>query len=441
MYLVWATPFLLTLSWLTPPFQNPDEVNHYLRAVQIARGELTGYRLSGPNWVSPPNSGGHSDPGVIAASDPFNRLKFHPQQKVAGSDLRSASSTLFGRDEVIGFGNTVIYPPFLYLPSATSVWIGQSWKLPIVATLYLSRAANGAAALLITTLALSLAQRTRGVIAALVMLPMTAALYVSASQDALIISLSVLLVGIVDRIGTERRAASRTELGVIFIVASLVGMARPPYGAIMFLPLAVSIGSSRRELSVVIGIGACIAVWTIFSTKMAGVDMNDANAGVQMMYIFHHPLDVAPLAWRTLTEFSRNYFHEFIGVLGWLDTELPKWFVRGAGVALTASFLGVCASTPGPRPWLPFMVAVAASSMVFGTQYLVWTRPLAPLVDGVQGRYFIPLAPLVALALPAGPRLIRPVLPWISMAGIVYLSILVPAVVIRCIVFRYYLTG
>jgi len=441
LYLTWAIPFLLTLSWLTPPFQNPDEVNHYLRAVQIARGELTGYRLSGPNWLNPPNAGGHSDPGVIAASDPFDHLKFNPQQQVHQSDFIIASSTVFGRDELIGFGNTAVYPPFLYLPSVLTIWLGQVSKMPIVTTLYLSRAANGTAALLISTLALSRARRTRWVIAALAMLPMTTALYVSASQDALIISLSLLLVGIVDRIGTERRPASGIELSVIFLVASLIGMARPPYAAIALLPLAISIESARRELSVAIGIASCIAFWTIFSVKVASVDMNGANAGVQMTHILRHPFDVVPIAWRTLVEYSGNYFYEFIGVLGWLDTQLPKWFVRGVGVALAASLLGVCATTPGPKPWLPLMIAVAGSGMVFGGQYLTWSRPLAPFVDGVQGRYFIPMAPLLALALPAGPRFIRPVLASLPVAGTIFLVILVPAVVIRCVVFRYYLGG
>jgi uncharacterized membrane protein len=441
LYIPWSVPFLLTLSLLTPPFQNPDEVNHYLRAVQIARGELAGYRLSGPDWVSPPNSGGHSDPGVIAASGPFAHVKFNPQQQVHKSDFSVASSTSFGSDELIGFGNTATYPPFLYLPSVVAIWIGLVAKTTIVTTLYLSRAANGITALLISALAISLACRTRWVIAALAMLPMTSALYVSASQDALLISLSLLLVGIVDRIGTERRPASSVELAAIFLVASLIGMARPPYGVIALLPLAISTGSACRECAVAIGIVCCIAAWTIYATKVASVDMNGADAGAQITHIFWHPLDIIPIAWRTLKEFSGNYLREFIGVLGWLDTVLPKWFVRAVGIALAVTSLGVCASTPGPRPWLSFVIAMLGSVAVFGAQYLTWTRPLAPFVDGVQGRYFIPLAPVLALALPAAPKFIRPVLPWLSMAGIIFLAMLVPAVVIRCIVYRYYLGG
>jgi uncharacterized membrane protein len=441
LYLTWAAPFLLTLSWLTPPFQNPDEVNHYLRAVQIARGEFFGYRLSTSEGVGPPNAGGHSDPGVIAASDPFDHVKFSPQQQVHQSDFKTASSTLFGRDEIIGFGNTVIYPPFLYLPSVITVWFGQLAKMPIINALYLSRAANGTAALLISASAIFFARRTRWAIAALAMLPMTSALYVSASQDALIISLSLLLVGVVDRIGAEARPASRMELIALFLVGSLVAMARLPYSGIALLPLTIKMELSRRELGVVIGITVCIVAWTVFFTKVASVDMNGANAAAQITHILLHPFAIVPIAWRTLTQFSANYFNEFIGVLGWLDTELPKWFVRGAGLALIASFLGVCASTPGPRSWLPLAIAVLGAGAVFGAMYLTWTRPLTPFVDGVQGRYFIPLAPLVALAVPVAPKIIRPVLPWISVVGIIFLAILVPAVVTRCIVFRYYLGG
>jgi uncharacterized membrane protein len=441
LYIPWSLPFLLTLSLLTPPFQNPDEVNHYLRAVQIARGELIGYRLLGPNWVSPPNSGGHSDPGVIAASEPFAHVKFNQQQQIHKSDFSAVSAMFFGADELIGFGNTAAYAPFLYLPSVVAIWIGQAARIPILTTLNLSRAANGIIALLISSLAISLACRTRWVIAALAMLPMTSALYASANQDALIISLSLLLVGIIDRIGAERRGASRVELTAVFLLASLIGLARPPYGVLALLPLAISIGSGRRELWVFLGIVSCVAAWTIFSMKVTSVNMNGADPGIQITHILQHPFDILPIAWRTISEFSENYFREFIGVLGWLDTVLPNWFVRGAGIALAASLLGVCASTPGPRPWLAFLIAVLGSGAIFGTQYLTWTRPLAPFVDGVQGRYFIPLAPVGALSLPAAPKFIRPVLPWLSMAGIIFLAILAPAVVIRSIVYRYYLVG
>jgi uncharacterized membrane protein len=273
----------------------------------------------------------------------------------------------------------------------------------------------------------------------LAMLPMTSALYVSASQDALIISLSLLVVGVVDRVGTEQRPASGGELVVIAIAAALVGMARPPYAVTALLPLAIRKRSSRRELLATLGISACTLIWVVYSMETASVPMHGADAEVQLRHLLHSPWAILPLAWHTMTGFGVGYFREFIGVLGWLDAPLPRWFLLAASAALGAGLLGVCASPSGPRPWLPVLGVILGSAAIFGAQYLTWTRPLAPFVDGVQGRYFIPLAAVLALSLPAAPKFIRPKLPWLSMAGIVFLANLAPAVVLRTIVLRYYL--
>ena len=439
LYLAWGMPFLITLAWLTPPFQNPDEVNHYLRAVQLARGEVFAFRLAGPTGESPPNSGGYSDPGIVAANSLFSHLPFQPQQRVHKADYDTAKLITFGKDEVIGFGNTAIYPPFLYIPDILGIWFGEVVNGKVITSLYLSRLANGVVALAISALALVAARRTRSAIAVLAMLPMTSALYVSVSQDALIISLCLLVVGIVDRVGTEQRPASCGELVVIGIAAALVGMARPPYTVIALLPLAIRQRSSRWELLAALGSGACTLVWVVFSMKTASVPMHGADAAVQLRHLLHSPWAIVPLAWHTMTGFAIDYSREFIGVLGWLDTPLPRWFILAASAVLGAGLLGVCASPSGPRPWLPLVAALLGAAALFGAQYLTWTRPLAPFVDGIQGRYFIPLAAVLALALPAAPKFIRPKLPWLSMAGILFLANLAPAIVLQTIVLRYYL--
>jgi len=439
LYLAWAMPFLVILAWLTPPFQNPDEAEHYLRAVQIARGEVFAFRLAGPTGESSPNSGGHSDPGIVAANTLFSHLPFQPQLRVHKANYDIAELITFGKDDVIGFGNTAIYPPFLYIPDIFGIWFGELVSGKVITSLYLSRSANAVVALTISTLALLVARRTRSAIAALAMLPMTSALCVSASQDALIISLCLLVVGMVDRAGTEQRPASLGELVVIGIAAALVCMARPPYAVIALLPLAIRKRSSRRELLATLGISACTLVWVVYSMKTASVPMHGADTPLQLRHLLHNPWAILPLAWHTMSGFGIGYIREFIGVLGWLDTPLPRWFMLAASAALGAGVLGVCASPSGPRPWLPVLVVILGSVAIFGAQYLTWTHPGAPFVDGVQGRYFIPLAAVLTLSLPAAPKFIRPKLPWLSMAGIVFLANLAPAIVLRAIVLRYYL--
>jgi len=44
------------------------------------------------------------------------------------------------------------------------------------------------------------------------------------------------------------------------------------------------------------------------------------------------------------------------------------------------------------------LLAVGA---VFFSLYVIWTPVGAPVIDGVQGRYFLPIAPFLAVAFPA----------------------------------------
>ena len=74
---------------------------------------------------------------------------------------------------------------------------------------------NALAAVLVTFLALAAARRTRCALAALAAMPMTLALDVSASHDALMIALVFLAVGMIDRVIDENRDATRLETALI----------------------------------------------------------------------------------------------------------------------------------------------------------------------------------------------------------------------------------
>jgi hypothetical protein len=67
LYLVWALPLQLTMTWLIPPWSNPDEPDHMLRIVELGYGELIGERFG------PQDAGGLSNAAVRRAAAPLNR--------------------------------------------------------------------------------------------------------------------------------------------------------------------------------------------------------------------------------------------------------------------------------------------------------------------------------------------------------------------------------
>ena len=59
-----------------PPFQIPDEAEHFKRAAQIAHGELIAFRFSTFNAAGEQQitAGGHVDPALLAAYEPFQKI-------------------------------------------------------------------------------------------------------------------------------------------------------------------------------------------------------------------------------------------------------------------------------------------------------------------------------------------------------------------------------
>ena len=81
----YLAPLLLTLAVVTPPWQNPDEFAHMLRAVEVAHGGLFGYRAWG-------TTGGESDPAIYDAYKPILGVAMHPEQRVSRAALAASGA-------------------------------------------------------------------------------------------------------------------------------------------------------------------------------------------------------------------------------------------------------------------------------------------------------------------------------------------------------------
>jgi uncharacterized membrane protein len=86
-------------------------------------------------------------------------------------------------------------------------------------------------------------------------------------------------------------------------------------------------------------------------------------------------------------------------VLGWLDTPLPHTAHRIAGLSLLVAVALVLTRGPDVRSRLRVAAApllLLTAGAVILAQYLSWTPVGAHAVEGVQGRYFLPVAACAA---------------------------------------------
>ncbi|HKR47017.1 MAG TPA: DUF2142 domain-containing protein [Paraburkholderia sp.] len=418
LYVCYAVPIGLFLILATPPFQTPDSINHFFRAIQISEGHFLSERAGN-------TSGGPIDESVVGFTDIFFPMAARPAVKFdASMAARAAGRKWGGNKRVVEFPGTAIYPAYAYLPQVVTIGIARAIGVSVPATYRLTCIVDLLVSIALTVAALLLARRTALWIFAVALLPSTLMLYSSVSQEVLLVPVCFLLIAALDRALDERKPVERAPLFGVVLVAVACITARPPYVGLLlllFCPALVMVrvhndgpntdrhyGAERRIVWLFAAVLACSAVIVMSSrSAWAPVPPPRSEAG-QIAWLLHNPLEIGRVAWTTLRQNGVFYFESMIGVLGWLDTHMHKDYYRASGVmglALVAvTLLERRGAVRAIRPADRLIVALAlltSIAMIFGALYVSWTPVGRRVVDGVQGRYFLPLLPLLALLLPA----------------------------------------
>ena len=198
--------------------------------------------------------------------------------------------------------------------------------------------------------------------------------------------------------------------------------------------------SPRARLGGAAGTVAAVSGWILLVGRTSLPAAAAAHAGAQVHGLLVHPGLWGALLGSTLhIQWSQAcpYCREAVGVLGWLDTTLPNLYYPSAGLVLLAAFFAsrVPAPLDARRRMAAAGLVVAAVVAVFALQYLSWSPIGSGTIEGVQGRYFLPLVPFLGLALPHG----RLRLPSGAMVILCFYPALSIVITLRAIVFRYYL--
>jgi len=427
LFLIYALPAVIFSAVAMPPFQvAADENAHVLRADQIARGTLIAHGL------------GTVDGGLVDFVALYESMWFHPEVKQTEALARRAGAIGWaGPRDGVNFQNTAQYGPLLYAPQAISMLSG----LTLAHTLLLARLINGLLCCAIGFAAVATCRRGRALTFATLLLPMTLSQIGSASQDALLITLSLLTVALASRVLAQERPATTTEFAVFACVVMATTLARPSQIALALLaPAFVGWRDPvwRQKALVALLAAAPIAIWMRLLKTLMPPAPPGSSASLQFEHLITHPLALPTVMAQTLIRDRQWLWETVIGRLGWLDTTMPGWYYIAATVVLAIALIAPGNRGPSLRPAvLGIVTLLGLLTLTCFALYLSWTPVDKPWIDGLQGRYMLPVLPLVAWLVPSySPRLEKALaLTWwpVLLFPIVTLAIL-PGVIME----RYY---
>jgi uncharacterized membrane protein len=308
-----------------------------------------------------------------------------------------------------GFGNTIVYPPILYLPAMAGWGTGEALKLNILHSLWLARLLCALVSIALGWLALGIGAGMRWGLLAILLLPSVLFVNACCSQDAAMVSATALVAGIVFRAVHQRRALTAIELTVTGLLLGACAMARLPYatlGLILFVPeIEAGERNPRTWLAPAITFAAVLASCVLWHHLVAplGLDVSDeADPGGQLAFLRGHPLAATIALTRGTWEAGLDLLHRGLYVVGWNDL-LPHHGLEAVLIVSAAVLVFVAPATPAAklslRSRVLILLAVAASLVGISlAEYLIWTPVGGRTVFGIQPRYWMPVLPLALLA-------------------------------------------
>jgi uncharacterized membrane protein len=408
LFLIYALPASLFMAIAIPPLQVPDEENHAFRADQISRGTLFLY------------GGGYVGGALVELKRMASELHFRTEVKQTAEVSRRAAALGWSIPaENASFVNTAQYGPLFYLPQVFTIWIGKLFGLSVIWTMLLARLINGFIAVFIGFVSIRICRRAQAMVFTTLLLPETMSEFASLAQDALIISMSIFVGALGSRIAAEQRLARASEFGWFAFTVVATTMARPTQLALAAIgPVFVGWRDGARRRKLAIAIVALIALiwWTItLSNLIAPIDRGGFQ--IQLASMITRPLLVFQLLLQTFRETGFFILTTMIGRFGWVDTPLPDWYYYSAVAALVLAWLAPGNSRPYIVPAITGVLTV--SLMLIGLAvalYASWTVVGKMTIDGLQGRYILPVLPLLGWAAPFyKPALARMLFPcWLA---------------------------
>ncbi|MDD4909426.1 MAG: DUF2142 domain-containing protein [Candidatus Omnitrophica bacterium] len=391
--------------FITPPFQAPDEDLHFYRAFHVSEGNIKASLRSG-------TAGGHLPRSLEDTVKVFSGVSFfHKHKQKIGDIISAAGRPLDSEDRVfINLRAMARLSPVAYIPQALGIMLGRLFDLPVLILMYLGRIFNLLFWILVMRRAIKNIPLLKWGVLLLALMPMSLFLASSLSADAMTNALSFLLIAVFLRCAFDKGVSviSRRELAVLFLYSGLAALSKPYlFLALLFLLIPrekfcclrsyLKVFFSLLFTGIVVQGIWCFTIRELFVSIRAGVE-----ALPHISLVVFDPLKYLAVLIGTLYANGFFYADSFIGRLGWLDTPLPLFLV--------ISYYAVLILVPVlERPSgitihyrqrvVALITALAGFIFVFTSQYLSYTPLWGDIIEGVQGRYFIPFAPVLFLIL------------------------------------------
>ena len=399
IFISFLIPVSLLYVFFMVPTYVPDENAHVWKSYEISTGKL----------ITPIQEDGTANSDI-----PVFLSHYHVNNVNKYSKLEEAKRIETDYNDLTVVDNPArSYPTILYAFSSIGFLIARILHLNGMFGIYLARLFNTTIFLILGYYSIKLIPFGKKVLGVILFLPMMLQQGVSVSADSFINSITMFYIAYVLKKAIDDEKINIKQMILITIMSIIISISKITYVPIIgicFLFITKKNMSKKAKSifipiviisSIVAALGYYVFMQQYPSSQATKIylETNNVNQAEQIKNIIHNPKIVVKVLINSIL--GNEYIEQMIGIsLGWLDIGINSMYITLFLILLVLSpFLDKNEKQleKWQKIWI-WLISIAAYCLVFIALYIGWSPVGSLVVLGVQGRYLLPILPLVLLA-------------------------------------------
>lgn len=409
LYIIVALFFGTLFIILTPPFNSPDEINHFKKAYQVSKFNLYAEKKNN-------KYGDYFPKEIVTTAQNMEKYMGDRDKKYEYSQFvwDQVRTTDYEKQVFDSYGTAQI--SFVsYVPSGIGILISKICakimglhSVTPMYMLYFARFFNLIVVVFLTSLAIKIIPRYKKTVFTIACLPMLLFLDSMVSYDGLLNAIVFLTIAIIlDIIYNDSiKKIPKKYIISLILMGLFLFTVKKIYFLIFLLMFTIpksKFGDNKGKIKIAIIMIVSIILASLLIDLPYSLNSISSVEKMKQLQITCIKNDVFKFLYRI---FSNMYYGRFfyingsIGLLGLLDTYLPTGivFLTAINLLLVGITEGLVEKNKISRLFkiLCFIYIIGCIILMYTAMYIGWTpqelkKICSTEITGVQGRYFIPL--------------------------------------------------
>lgn len=380
----------------------PDEGAHFMRIYGISEG----------NYVAEYRA----DKGTAGSDLPDNILSGFKSNEMKLPDVIEGKESLLSENKVfVSYAASALYSPFTYTAQVIGVKIGKMISNKIFIIAYCGRIAAWLVVGGILFLSIKHIPVGKNILMAISLLPMNMHESISLAGDSFTFSVVAALISFVLylRYRKEEYILGWKEYVILYALLFYVASCK-----IVYVPLCLLVclipakrfGNRRNYIKnmILAALDALLTsgIWMYISMNILNGSLG-GKSKEQITYILMNPLSYVSTVVNTTITYGEGFVKGMLGSsLGWLNVSVNFGII----IMVVINLVYICVQENNGyydenRVWncaIMLAASIGVISLIYTSLYVQWTDIGKNIIDGIQGRYFIPILLPVILSMKHG---------------------------------------